>query len=636
MNPRAPLLVLLSSLAAAPVRAEWFYLARPEAVLEMRAEEGQTRQRTGPFEAQRREQHVQQRLRLDTLGHLYDERFLAYSLGLGLGLAQSRTDGPASRRARNLDDEYQARISLMPKHAVSGAASLERGRSTAHNVFAGRTRLERSFLRGALNLNRADFPASASFWSSRLTGAGASQPFEQLSQGMQWLAAAKPSERWSASLRQNYERFQEAESGGYDYRASALSLESTPRERLRLHSQGRVENRSGKLDMSLAGIESGADFVGKTLKTGARYGFERKQTDAQRTARQSVSAQGEHRLLESLTSGLSGNLEWNREAAGASRSRTLRLQEDYIKRIWGPLRFGAHWNGSLRWTDSRFDSLLSAVLDEPLELKDGAAAFLAREGADPESVAVFSKDRLRRYREGSDYELLRHGSLVELRRVITGDIADGESVLVNYQHAAAGRRRTRDSSRGARLSLLLGSRGSFWFSESRQSQKLLEASAEGLAPNSESFRERGWGVDLRWKFFGASQSWRRRDSSLAPLRSFRSALRAGGSVAPGLSVLLGWSYDTSRFPSSETRSLGRSYSIETRWSPAAKLDLSGEARVGDTRTAGLAGRYRSIGGGLSWQFRSFDAELSDRFTWRVVGGALSAENLMMIKLMRRL
>lgn len=642
MEPRPPrrslaaALVVGSLVIGARGEGAWFALARPDASLELRSEDGQVRQRAGEVEVQRRERYYQERLKLDTHGNVYDDRLMTYSLGLGLNLAQYRADAlpPGYRKA--FDDEYLGNLSLLPKHVLSGTFSAERGRVTTHNVFAGQSRLDRRNLRGSLNFKRASYPMSAQFWDSRLDNPGSLQPFHQSSQGVQWLGAAKSSERLSGELKQSFERFQEAQSGGYEYRATSLRLDSKPFDRHRLHSQGRMESRDGTLLMRLATLDSGWDWGGRTVKADSRFGLEEKRVDGQRTLRQSLFAHVEHKLYDSLTSGLSGDLEFNRESVRRSRSQRAQIQEDYIKRIWGPIRFAVHADQSVRWTESRFDSMLNNVLNEPLMLADGASSFLGQLSADPRTVQVFSEDGLRRYREGFDYELVSHGSRLEVRRVITGDIANGERVLTSYQHALAGRRRTRDTAQGLRFSLQLGSRGSFWVSENRQRQDALEVSAPTLAPNSESFKDRGWGLNLRWKFFSTSQSWQERDSDIAPLKSFRSAVQAGGAVSPKTTLLAGWTYDASRFLGPNTRSLGRGYSIETRWTPLPKLELGGDARLGETKAAGLDGRYRSVGGRIAWTFRSLEAEVTDRFTWRVVAGSLSQENLVMARILRRL
>lgn len=633
---RAARLAAVLTLLRVPAGAVWPTMARPEAAIELRAEDDEIRQRSGGASATSRQRLFQERLRLDTRGDVYDERFMTYSLGLGVNMAQTRLSGGQEQSARSFDDEYRGQLSLFPKHEISGALFGERGTSTPHNVFSGRTRFERRHLRGALNLKRPSLPSSVSYWDSQMSGGGVGAPFNQRSSGFQLLGAVRPEGPFAADFRHTYERFADSLGVGYRYNASSLGASYKPTKRQVLTTQGRFEERRGSLRMRVATVDSGWDFAGKTLRANSRLGFERKDVETQRTSRQSAGGRLEHRLYDSLTSGAAGDLEWNRDAASRSRSQRVQLSEDYVKRLWGPIRLGAHYDESRRWSESRFASRLSNVLDEPHELRDGVSEFLAQLSVNPDTVVVLNEDRLRRYRRGADYELVARGQLTEVQRLVTGSIVNGEKVLVSYQHSASGRRRTEDASRGLRFSLLLGSRGSFWVSEARNSQRVLEAETGSGRPNAEAVRERGWGSELRWRLFAASQSWRVRDSDIAPLRAFRSNIRVGGLVTPRLTAMLGWNYDSSRFLATGAQNLGREYFVEGRLAPSKRLEFALDGRMGETSAGGLAGLYRSIEGRLNWTHRSLEVEARDRFTWRRIGDSSAQENLVQVRIVRRL
>lgn len=611
-------------------------MARPEAAIELRAEDDQTKQRSGLAAVASRQRLFQERLRFDTRGAVYDERFMAYSLGLGVNMAQTRMSGTREQSARSFDDEYRGQVSILSKRELSGSLYGERGTSTPHNVFSGRTRFERRHLRGAMNFKRASRPASVSFWDSRLSGGGFGTAFSQQASGVLFLGAFKPEGPFEADFRHSSERFTDSFGVGYRYDASALGLLFKPTERQRLSTKGRYEERRGVLKMRVGTADGGWDYSGKSVRADSHLGFERKDVAEQSTSRQSAGGRLEHRLYESLTSSLVGDLDWNSDAASRSRSQRLMLQEDYVKRLWGPVRLGLHYDESRRWSESLFGSRLNNLIDEAHELRDGAAEFLAELFVDPATVVVLSEDRLRRYREGTDYELTARGDLSEVHRLVTGSIANGEKVLVSYQYVAGGRRRTVDQSRGLRFSLLLGARGSFWVSEARQSQSVLETGLGAGRPNAEGFRERGWGSELRWKFFAATQSWRVKESDIAPLRTFHSTVRLGGPITPRLTVLLGWGYDSSRLLATGGHSLGREYSVEGRLTPHKRLEFALDGRAGEMAAGGLAGLYRSVEGRVNWTYRLVELEATNRFTWRRIGNSASEENLLQVRIVRRL
>lgn len=73
-----------------------------------------------------------------------------------------------------------------------------------------------------------------------------------------------------------------------------------------------------------------------------------------------------------------------------------------------------------------------AFVDERYKLKDGDIVLLQRPNVNVESIIVKSEDGLRVYIEGLDYELIPNGVYIEIRRLLGGAIADGETVIVSY------------------------------------------------------------------------------------------------------------------------------------------------------------------------------------------------------------
>jgi len=99
---------------------------------------------------------------------------------------------------------------------------------------------------------------------------------------------------------------------------------------------------------------------------------------------------------------------------------------------WGRFRasFG-YEHAQTRHDDGGRDGL---VIGESLTLDDPALAYLAREFPILSSLVVTSVDRTRVYWPGRDYLVIRLGRYAALRRVPTGRISDGETVLVNYRY----------------------------------------------------------------------------------------------------------------------------------------------------------------------------------------------------------
>lgn len=139
-----------------------------------------------------------------------------------------------------------------------------------------------------------------------------------------------------------------------------------------------------------------------------------------------------HRLYESLYSTLNllyftGNsAELSQSGAGVS------IDEDYVKKLgrFGRLSAGAGLGYRGERRNQPADS--SSVFDESHTLTAGGAVFLDLPEADRASVEVTDTTGTVRYVSGSDYELVPSGNRLQIRRVASGSIAEGQEVLVDY------------------------------------------------------------------------------------------------------------------------------------------------------------------------------------------------------------
>lgn len=78
------------------------------------------------------------------------------------------------------------------------------------------------------------------------------------------------------------------------------------------------------------------------------------------------------------------------------------------------------------------------VFDEAIVLLGTTPADLAREFVVSGSVVVRNAANTQTYVEGSDYRLIQTGSVTSVQRLIGGNIADGETVLVDYRYETSG------------------------------------------------------------------------------------------------------------------------------------------------------------------------------------------------------
>jgi hypothetical protein len=103
---------------------------------------------------------------------------------------------------------------------------------------------------------------------------------------------------------------------------------------------------------------------------------------------------------------------------------------------FGSLTLGATVRKSR--TDQESTASDIPVFDEAIVLSGTTPVDLAQEFVVPGSVVVRNVTNTQTYVEGSDYRLIQTGSITSIQRLIDGNIADGETVLVDYRYATSG------------------------------------------------------------------------------------------------------------------------------------------------------------------------------------------------------
>jgi len=89
-------------------------------------------------------------------------------------------------------------------------------------------------------------------------------------------------------------------------------------------------------------------------------------------------------------------------------------------------------------TDQRSDVSSIEVLDEVLVLNGTAPVDLANDFVDSVSVVVSNATRTQTFVEGLDYRLVIIGATTSIQRLVGSNIADGETVLVDYRFQTSG------------------------------------------------------------------------------------------------------------------------------------------------------------------------------------------------------
>ncbi len=135
------------------------------------------------------------------------------------------------------------------------------------------------------------------------------------------------------------------------------------------------------------------------------------------------------------------------------QSQTVQLRAFVQKQEFAPKLEVSRWGGEAilnyrktnRWgvlnvnlglraeqNESRGAAQAAEIIDEAHTFRDPDPITLGSRNVNTGSITIRSQDRVTFYRRGRDFTVLTVGDLIEIRRVPTGRIADGETVLIGY------------------------------------------------------------------------------------------------------------------------------------------------------------------------------------------------------------
>lgn len=140
----------------------------------------------------------------------------------------------------------------------------------------------------------------------------------------------------------------------------------------------------------------------------------------------------EHQLYESLLTQLTGFVQKQEFEAGADIDRMgAQASFDYRKKNpWGELV--ADYRARLQREERSGGDVLAEVIDERRTFRDPQPVVLTNPRISTSSIFITAEDSFTAYQIGRDYTVRRIGDEIEIERVPTGFIEDGETVLIDY------------------------------------------------------------------------------------------------------------------------------------------------------------------------------------------------------------
>jgi hypothetical protein len=284
----------------------------------------------------------------------------------------------------------------------------------------------------------------------------------------------------------------------------------------------------------------------RTFETRYDYTFDQQSRNESRQTFQRGSAGFQHKLFASLVTtgevGLS-RLELT-EGEFRSDQQFAGIAFDYTKRVpYGQLSAST----SLRrtWQDDSERGAEIQITDETHQFGSSGRIILSRRNIMVSSIVITDTTGLFFYIEGADYTARAIGEQVEIRRILGGNIADGQLVLIDYRIGPEPGSTTDTTSLGAAARYdfdegLLAGLGLYVRYRRQDQERDSKGRVELVA---EDIRDLTYGADYDfWRMYLRAEQ-QIRDSTLSPYEATRLEARYVDRFARGSALVLSANYD---------------------------------------------------------------------------------------------
>ena len=364
-------------------------------------------------------------------------------------------------------------------------------------------------------------------------------------------------------------------------------------------------------------LESLALRLRSNLVGEGHYDFSLQHSDQVADRAHEVRLSLRHQLFQSLTStvAVQGATMASRSAGTSVDHQRIGIaaEEHYTKRLPGnsSLSLSVNWRGDHQ--NRRTEGEVLRIANEPIVLNDRQPTLLSQ-------PAVLEVGRVSNalgysYYAGLDYTTVWHGTMVEIRRIPGGNIADGAQVLVSYSAAALPTDRYVTVTRGynVRLDLFGGLIGVYG-----RLNRVDNFGGRSVVLRTAADRVSGAEFVWRWVSFGAERE--RMDSNLSPYSARRVFQTCAVDLGNGSMVSVNFDRSWTDFPDSgqKRKSYGWIARIQHQWTSALSWNV--EAGVRRERGQGIDQDRNAVRTSLDYSFGKLVLNLSfDRDHEELIG-----------------
>ncbi len=398
-----------------------------------------------------RARRLEETLGLNTAGSLFGEQFLLYDIAARYGLTQewfseSRPGPDDDQGSDGTLLEYDVNLTFLPRGVISGNAYAQRLDSRVPRMF--QPSLDRTYERygGGLSVNNAKFPMRFTFehtWDDLTSRTRELSDDEQRGTDMfRYEGTWQISPNHALRVDYEYNDRHELYSGSrtrYDTTRHYLNLNHVlrfgPDGKSAWETLARLQDEAGDLARDNAELSTRLRLQ-HTDSLASNYGVQYLRDSFQELTTETWRGEAglAHQLGQWLTTsaqlyGLQQQQDYNADFCEWGGVLNSAFAQD---NAWG--RFSANATYNHTATETRHGDRGGIVIGESVTLRDPLPAYLAQTDVNVWSIVVTDAGRTRTYLPARDYVILRMGRYTALRRVVTGQITDRQTVLVSYTY----------------------------------------------------------------------------------------------------------------------------------------------------------------------------------------------------------
>lgn len=236
------------------------------------------------------------------------------------------------------------------------------------------------------------------------------------------------------------DKFSRTEAGTPDQKGTSRDFDLSNQKPLfddngkMLYSSMHYYTLSGTSKSNIFNLNENLDLKhNENLSSIYSYSYSGKSSSGLKSKDNKLSAYLRHRLYQSLSSSF-GVYYFNSDADSFTQSSYgLSLDEDYTKSLGriGRLTIDGGLAYSKEKRSASGESI--SIIDESQTLTIGTVTLLDKRGVDTSTVVVTDLAGTTTYTSAIDYQLTSSGERTQIQRIPGGSIADGQTVLADYQ-----------------------------------------------------------------------------------------------------------------------------------------------------------------------------------------------------------